>query len=142
MVFKFGAATGRSLPFSPSVRSAKEGLRTTKCLFASARSGLVVTTTRSIPKDGLLRVAEPEGRTSIQRWNPAAAGCAPFAPRLLIATAIRRPEMAHLLDAKPASLHVEAGARRFGAGERSTAALFRHASSQRRSESSESRSYE
>jgi hypothetical protein len=116
IVFKFGTATGRSLPFSPSVRLAKEGLRTAKDLFASARSGLVVATSLSIMQETLLRIAEPEGLASMRRWTSAAAGCAPFASRLRIATAIRRPGTAHLLDARALSLYVEAGARRLAAG--------------------------
>jgi hypothetical protein len=116
IVFKFGTAAGRSLPFSPSGRLAKDLLRTTKDLFASARSGLVVATYLSILQDTLLRVAEPEGVASMDRWTPTAAGCATFAPRLVIATAIRRRRKVHLLEEKPVSLDVEASARRFGAG--------------------------
>jgi hypothetical protein len=95
---------------------AKDLLRTTKDLFASATSGSIVATCLSILEDSLLDAAEPEAVASMDRWTPAAAGCTTFAPRLLVATAVRRLRRAELLDAKPVSLHVEAGARRLGAG--------------------------
>lgn len=64
----------------------------------------------SMQQDPLLLFTEPRGVARTERWTSAAARCAALAPRLLIATAMRRRRMARLLDAKPVSLHVEAGA--------------------------------